>query len=184
MLAEIGGEPTHGRDLLFRQKASRRNTNKQFDQAATLAQREGEFDPKNDRDARTKVTRAITLRRGRPAFRRKLLEAYSDCCALTGCDCPDVLEAAHIRPYRGERTDYTQNGILLRSDIHTLFDIGQLGFAPGSYKVILSKSLKATVYGKLKGKKLRPPSRLDNRPSDGALRRHLANFGLKAPGKA
>ena len=48
---------------------------------------------------------------------------YEGKCAVTGCDVPDVLQAAHIFPYMGPETNHPSNG-LLRADIHTLFDLG------------------------------------------------------------
>ncbi len=50
------------------------------------------------------------------------MDAYGGRCAVTNCDIEDVLEAAHISPYNGPSTDQVYNGLLLRTDIHTLFD--------------------------------------------------------------
>jgi predicted restriction endonuclease len=90
------------------------------------------------------------------------------------------LEAAHIRPYGGDATNHVQNGILLRSDIHTLFDMRKIAINPINYKVLVAKSLKGTVYGKLNGEKVRLPLRLANRPNKGVLRRHLEECKLKS----
>ncbi len=49
-----------------------------------------------------------------------LLKAYSGRCAVTGCDAEPALEAAHLRPYKGPESNTAANGLLLRSDIHTL----------------------------------------------------------------
>ncbi|RZM24778.1 MAG: HNH endonuclease, partial [Pedobacter sp.] len=68
----------------------------------------------------------ITARRGQKSFRDKLLKAYEYKCAVTGCDVIATLEACHIMPYNGDYTNHIQNGILLRSDIHVLFDLGLL----------------------------------------------------------
>jgi hypothetical protein len=180
VLVAIGGEPLH-RGGPQRRPAKGQNVDSQLERDARKAEREGNFNPKNIREGRKKVLRGINLRRGQPEFRKKLLEAYSCRCAITNCDCADALEAAHIVPYRGEYTNHIQNGILLRSDIHTLFDIGKIGFAPLSHKVVVSKSLKATVYGKLKGKTLRLPSQPNHRPNADALRQHLKSCGLESP---
>ena len=163
-----------------RQTSTNQNIDMQLDRDAEKADREGNFDPKNTKDGRNKTVRAINLRRGRPKFRKKVLEAYGGRCAVTNCDCPDALEAAHIIPYRGDYTNHVQNGILLRSDIHTLFDIGRIGFVPGSHEVIVFRSLKGTVYGNLKGRKLRLPSQPESRPNEEALRQHLERCGLKS----
>lgn len=74
------------------------------------------FDPTGAVDARETVARQIKARRGQQAFRDKLLAAYGGRCAITGCPVPDVLEAAHIHPYRGEETNHVVSGLLLRAD--------------------------------------------------------------------
>jgi hypothetical protein len=56
------------------------------------------FDPDAVRDEREMSRREINLRRGQRDFRRKLLVAYENHCAVTGCDCVDALDAAHIYP--------------------------------------------------------------------------------------
>jgi hypothetical protein len=179
ILADVGGRPFHRQGISTqRQTEKSRYVDKQLERDAKKAEREGRFDPKNIKDGREKAFHAITLRRGRLGFRRKLLEVYSRHCAVTKCDCPDGLEAAHILPYRGDDTNHVQNGILLRSDIHTLFDLGKIGFAPISHKVIVSKLLKGTVYGKLEGKTLRLPRQPNERPNEDALRQHLRRSGL------
>jgi predicted restriction endonuclease len=179
-LAAIGGESTYKHDFRALQAATRQAIDKQLDRDAKQAEREGEFDPKNATEGRKKVVRAITLRRGQSKFRNKLLQAYSRRCAVTECDCLDALEAAHILPYRGPSTHHVQNGILLRSDIHTLFDVGRMGFVPvgQDIRVTLSALLRETVYGKLDGKRLRLPSQTQDRPSEKALRRHSEKFQL------
>jgi hypothetical protein len=78
------------------------------------------------------VMRAIRARRGQPAFRNALRERYGDRCLVTGCPVLDALEAAHIRPYRTEADNAPDNGLLLRADLHTLFDLDLLGIEPHS----------------------------------------------------
>lgn len=82
------------------------------------------FDPTDIQDGRKKIERMVTQRQGQPAFRNALMDAYERRCAVTGCAIDDVLEAAHISPYLGEHTNHVTNGLLLRADIHTLFDRG------------------------------------------------------------
>lgn len=76
------------------------------------------------------VMRAIRARRGQSAFRNTLRERYGDQCQISGCPILDVLEAAHIRPYRTEADNAPSNGLLLRADLHTLFDLDLLGIKP------------------------------------------------------
>jgi putative restriction endonuclease len=56
------------------------------------------------------------------------MTVYSGRCAITDCEIDDVLEAAHISPYSGRSSDQVCNGLLLRADVHTLFDCGLLAF--------------------------------------------------------
>lgn len=58
----------------------------------------------SDEDLREWTTASIVLREGQAAFRRALLKAYADRCAISCCPVEDVLEAAHIAPYRGVPT--------------------------------------------------------------------------------
>lgn len=95
----------------------------EIDQARVEVERAGGFDAKNETDARKRALRAIVLRQGQGTFRRKLLEVYGGTCCITGCAFEQVLEAAHIQPYRGEHTNAVENGLLLRADVHTLFDL-------------------------------------------------------------
>jgi hypothetical protein len=79
--------------------------------------------PADDYDASQRVQRQITQRRGQADFGAALLRAYGNHCAITRCDAIAALEAAHIRLYRGPASNVASNGILLRSDIHTLYDL-------------------------------------------------------------
>lgn len=126
-------------------------------------------DPQDDYDARLKVTRQIVARRGQPKFRSALLDAYSRQCAVTGTQAVAVLEAAHIRPYRGPQSNTVDNGLLLRADIHTLFDLSLLAVDPSSMKVAVSKTLADTTYGDLHGKSLSTPTDETAQPSLPAL---------------
>jgi len=66
--------------------------------AEEAAEQAATFDPTDVADARKRVTADIIRRRGQPAFRKALMDAYGDACAITGCNLPAVLEAAHIPP--------------------------------------------------------------------------------------
>lgn len=138
-----------------------------------------EFEPTSVVDERQKVLAAITRRQGAPRFRRLLLECYERRCAISGCDADAVLEAAHIVPYAGLSTNHAQNGLLLRADLHTLFDRGLLGVHPDSYTVVLHPTLLGTDYGGLRDRQIRLPTRTDCWPSRAALRIHLVGSGLQ-----
>jgi hypothetical protein len=113
------------------------------------------FDPDSISDERERAIRAIRIRRGQAAFRTTLMTAYGRRCAITGCAVEDVLEAAHIRPYTGRLTNHVSNGLLLRADIHTLFDCWLIAVEPSSRTVVISDALKGSSYGQLEGRKLR-----------------------------
>lgn len=128
-------------------------------------------------DARIRVMREIALREGQPVFRRRLIEAYSGQCAVTGCAIRELLEAAHIRPYAGAYHCQARHGILLRSDIHTLFDRGLL-WLDADYKVCLAEALYKTEYGHFQGKKIRLPEDKLSRPFEQHVTEHR-NFCMK-----
>jgi len=109
------------------------------------------FDPTSVKDARKRTLRAIFQRRGQKRFRDALLAAYSGNCMVTRCSCSHVLEAAHIHPYRGPDTNKVTNGLLLRADIHTLFDAGLIAIDPDSMTVVVAAELKHSEYGTLHG---------------------------------
>ena len=66
----------------------------------------------------------VLPRLGQGSFRMSVTEAYGRRCAVTGERTLPVLEAAHIQSYSAQGPHAVQNGLLLRSDIHTLFDRG------------------------------------------------------------
>jgi HNH endonuclease len=134
------------------------------------------FNPKDIKDARKKIFAAIYRRQGQPAFRRVVFKAYKARCAITGERTAEVLEAAHITPYRGTKTNAVANGLLLRADIHTLFDLGLISIEPKTRKVNVSRLLANSVYSKLAGKKLAEPKAASSKPSKAALEEHFSQF--------
>lgn len=131
--------------------------------------------PIDERDARKKVLREISVRRGQVAFRTDLIEAYGGRCAISESSTVAVLEAAHILPYRGEHTNVVTNGILLRSDIHTLFDLHLLSVNHDGF-VRVSSQLRGTEYAEFDGIKLRVPRERRYAPSKDSLKRHAREF--------
>ncbi len=109
-------------------------------------------------------------------FRDKLLAAYGRRCAITGCTVPDVLEAAHIYPFRGEETNHPANGLLLRADLHTLLDCGLLAVDPNGLKVVVAPSIRDSSYGKLHGRALQPREAGCQEASIEALRLRFEEF--------
>lgn len=106
---------------------------------------------------RERVLAEIVRRQGQPVFRRALLDAYKGRCAFSGYDAPQALEAAHIVPYNGPNTNTPENGLLLRADFHTLFDLGMIAVDTDSMSLLLSSELASTSYRQFEGQPLRLP---------------------------
>lgn len=124
-------------------------------------------------DRRTKVLKEIRLRRGQRAFRDKLRKRFKDECVVTGCPLVDLLEAAHIDPYRGADDNHPGNGLLLRADVHTLFDLYLMGIDPVSFKARFHPKALFGEYAALDGKTLFSGTKP---PSIGVLAKHWALF--------
>jgi putative restriction endonuclease len=139
---------------------------------------EAPFDPRSSLDARERAIAQIVQRRGQAEFRRQLLVAYDGKCAMSSCDAEQALEAAHIRPYLGAETDRVENGLLLRADLHTLFDIGLLAVEPQTLRVLLAPKLASGSYSSLHGTKIRVPHHESLRPSPEALEAHREWCGI------
>lgn len=138
----------------------------------------GVFDPTSITDARQRAMAAVVLRRGRPAFRDALIQAYGGRCAVTGADVVAALEAAHIIRFQGPKTDDPANGLLLRADIHTLFDLRLIAVDTSTMTVLTAPSLAGTCYGQLCGTAMRLPSGGASAPSKAALDAHRKEAGL------
>jgi putative restriction endonuclease len=123
----------------------------------------------DDYDARLRVYRQIVARRGQAGFRAALLEAYRGRCAVTGFDAAAALEGAHLRPYRGPESNAVTNGLLLRADIHTLFDLGLLAPDPLTRVIVVSKLLAGTQYEALSNSRLADSAETRQRPNQEAL---------------
>lgn len=98
------------------------------------------FVPDNE-DTRQTVERQIKARRGQAKFRESQMRRFAGTCIVTGCQIVDLLEAAHISPYRGTKDNDPSNGVLLRADIHTLFDLNLLAIDPITNRIVISKTL-------------------------------------------
>lgn len=127
----------------------------------------------SDHDARVWELKAVAIRRGQPEFRASLIAAYGSRCAISGCDAVEALEAAHIIPYRGAHTHRLDNGLLLRADLHTLFDLGLIWIDEDG-KVDLAESLRGTEYSSLGGVSLRMPAKAGHQPNPAHLAEHAA----------
>lgn len=121
----------------------------------------------------------ITPRLGQGAFRIAVTEAYGRQCAVTDGKVLPALDAAHIRPFSEGGLHTNSNGILLRKDIHSVFDAGY-ATVDENYRFLVSKKVKEVFnngeeYLRLDGKILRRPSRKLDWPNPDFLRWHNAN---------
>lgn len=101
----------------------------------------------------------VTPRLGQGSFRVLVTDAYRYRCAMTSERTLPVLEAAHIRPFADGGEHALSNGLLLRSDLHTLFDLGYVTVDPKEKKILVSDRIKAEFengreYYKLRGERL------------------------------
>lgn len=125
----------------------------------------------------------IKHRIGQGAFRVLVTDAYHRRCAISGEKTLPVLEAAHIKSYSKGGPHLVQNGVLLRSDIHKLFDEGYLTITP-DFRVEVSRRIKedfgnGRIYYQFHGHKLMVmPNKADELPSRDFLSWHNENVYL------
>jgi hypothetical protein len=123
-------------------------------------------------ETRRKVLREIAERQGQGESRASLLVAYGERCAVTGTSCAQVLDAAHIVPYAEMGENSVANGLLLRSDIHVLFDLNLLAI-DAAYKLVVSPHLSAhSDYSSLNGSAIRLPAKKRDWPEQAHLQGH------------
>lgn len=134
----------------------------------------GEFDPNAPEDNRLKVIASVHRRQGGPRFRRALITAYRSKCAMTQYDAVEALEAAHVVPYRGPQTNHVTNGLLLRADMHDLFDLGLVAVDASSMRLLLANELAGTKYEPYADAQLWVPPERELRPNEEALEKHRA----------
>lgn len=124
------------------------------------------------------IQRLRNVRIGQGGFRTLIIEAYERRCAVTGERSLPALEAAHIKPFSLVQNHATPNGILLRADIHKLFDSGYVSVDP-KLRFHVSKSLKeqysnGRIYYELEGREIRTPTAVTDRPGQEYLEWHYA----------
>lgn len=125
----------------------------------------------------------ITLPRlGQGSFRILVTDAYDRRCTITNERTLPALDAAHIKPYSDSGQHIVSNGILMRRDLHALFDRGYVTITP-SMKVDVSRRIKEEYengrdYYRMQGNLIRPPANPANRPSRNYLEWHNSNIYL------
>jgi hypothetical protein len=149
--------------------------------SANALDESGEFAPHDTTDARQRVLASIARRQGQPEFRRLLILAYASRCAISGCKAEPALEAAHIVPYRGPATNDVRNGLLLRADLHTLFDRGLIAVQATTLRIAVAAELMHTEYAAFAGRAISLPHDVSHQPSRVALEVHFARSSSFKP---
>jgi putative restriction endonuclease len=108
-------------------------------------------------------------------------DAYERRCAITGERTLPVLEAAHIKPYSSGGPHAPENGLLLRSDLHTLFNQGYIIVDANNLNVVVSPRIREEFengrdYYQLHGRTIRLPSETSSLPSREYLAFHNSLF--------
>ncbi len=128
----------------------------------------GEVVPLPGNDPEELQTFAARVRRGQPKFRAGLEVRYEGKCAVTGHGPTEVLEAVHILDHAATGLNEWDNGLLLRADLHHLFDRGLMRVHPRDLTVHFDESLQDSPYWQFHCRPLR--SRTDgSRPSQAYL---------------
>ncbi len=140
------------------------------------AQPEGWGDRAADAGLDRYRTGTVRLRLGQGTFRVAVTDAYGRACAVTTEHSLPVLEAAHIRPYAREGQHEVTNGLLLRTDIHRLFDKGYVTVTP-DHRFLVSRRLRdeyenGRTYYVLHGKPIQLPHSTADHPDPAHLEWH------------
>lgn len=119
---------------------------------------------------------SIFPRLGQGSFRVLVTDAYGRRCAITGERTLPALDAAHIQPFGGEGVNRVQNGLLLRSDLHRLFDRGYITVRP-DHTVEVSRRIREEFengrdYYALSTRAIQLPQRSEHRPDPRLLEWH------------
>lgn len=126
--------------------------------------------------ARYGEPRLIAPRLGQGAFRVMVTDVYNRRCAVTQEKTLPALEAAHIRPYAEGGSHLASNGLLLRRDLHSLFDGGYVTVTQ-DYRFEVSRRIREEFengkhYYALEGQTIALPARASDRPDRAALQWH------------
>jgi putative restriction endonuclease len=121
----------------------------------------------------------IVPRLGQGTFRVAITDAYRRCCAVTGERALPVLDAIHIKPYSDGGEHLLGNGLLLRTDIHKLFDMGYVTVTP-QYHFEASRKLKTDfdngeIYREYHGRAIHLPNTSTENPDPNLLKWHNDN---------
>lgn len=121
----------------------------------------------------------VAPRLGQRTFQIAVMDAYGRAYSVTDEHSLPALDAIHIRPYHDGGVHDVSNGLLLRADLHRLFDKGYIT-VDTSLQVVVSERLKSEfhngrTYYPLHGRELREPKKTKDKPDLEALRWHNEN---------
>ncbi len=121
----------------------------------------------------------VLPRLGQGSFRVLVTDAYTRRCAITGERTLPALDAAHIRPFSEKGLHVVSNGVLMRRDLHALFDKGYVTITP-DMNVEISRWIKEEYengrdYYRYHGGFIHFPDDIASRPSPEYLEWHNAN---------
>lgn len=117
---------------------------------------------------------SVEDRQGQPEFRQALMVAYRNQCVVTGCAIRDLLHAAHIVAPTSPSGHTVGNGLLLRADVHDLFDRGLIAI-DRLFRVWVHPSLREREYRAFHGERA---SLVAKHANPNALRRHRDLHGI------
>lgn len=133
-----------------------------------------------DRSSARFGTPTLTAPRlGQGTFRIAVIEAYGRACAVTEEHSLPALEASHIMSFADNGPHEISNGVLLRADLHRLFDKGYLT-VDSDRRLVVSRRLRddfnnGRTYYPLHGHALRLPARVEQQPAAEFLEFHRNN---------
>jgi hypothetical protein len=132
-------------------------------------------------DGRNEVIRwarlgIIASRPDQAVFSANVRRAYEGKCAFTGCTAAEALEAAHIKVMEGADDNDLRNGILLRADVHALFDKGLIALTLDGNQIQISPKLTDRSYAFLQAAKVSQPKK--GQPLEANIRHHRSRFGF------
>jgi putative restriction endonuclease len=167
--ATFESEKDEGRVLWNEVTARLQNAKLKIDGPATIAAQN-----------RFGAPQIVIPRLGQGSFRTLIADAYERRCTMTGERTFPALEAAHIHRYSRGGDHSLSNGLLLRSDLHKLFDAGYLTVEPNTLKIRVSKKIREEFengrdYYRLDGEPLRQPANRLAFPSIQKLKHHYEN---------
>lgn len=113
----------------------------------------------NIKDAKNDLEIAVVeilkrIRSGQNKLRENLFVKYNGKCCITGCSIKEALDACHIFSHAESGDNSTANALLLRSDIHSLWDVNLIGIHPETLEIHVSTQLADSEYYQYHGKNL------------------------------